>query len=173
MEFLKARRSRLEGVKKRTAVTAQGWHGRPTHRLTGVVAQRLPFFSLSPPSAVRHAVGRLEAPMLIPRPDDHSHLVRPCERCSSDLVADRSSALHPEAPNRGGWSARLAPTARAGWPSGSMRSRHTRHRFPSPVDPPEPQQTTQPLMSSASIVAVTSRYGQARIAQVPDFLRVT
>src|SRR5262245_15167653 len=30
------------------------------------------------------------------------HLVRPCERCESDRVADRPFALLPEAPDRGG-----------------------------------------------------------------------
>src|SRR3990167_10043304 len=88
--------------KKRTAVAAQGWHGRPTHGLIEGGARSCRSSLYRHRGLITHAGGRREASMSIPRPDDLSHLVRPCERCRSDRVADRPSALHPEAPERGG-----------------------------------------------------------------------
>ena len=110
-----------------------------------------PFFSCSPPLA-ELPVGRVnKGPSFDPQASWPAHLVHPCKRCGSGRVADRPSALHPEAPNRGGWSTRLAPTVRIGWPPGSPEPSSAQGTScSSPDDPSGPELSKQPLMSSAS-----------------------
>jgi len=96
------------------------------------------------------SVGRAWGLSFDPQASWPAHLVHPCKRCGSSRVADRLSALHPEAPNRGGWSTRLAPTVRIGWPPGSPEPSGARGTSrSSPDDPSGPKSPWQPLMSSA------------------------
>ena len=87
-------------------------HGRPSvNTLKSELSP--PFFSPPPPLAARHGLAR-RGFNANPQAGWPSHLVRSRKRCESDRVADRPFALHSEAPDRSGWSTRLAPSVRAG-----------------------------------------------------------
>src|SRR5690606_3789109 len=92
------------GCLERAEAAARFSTVRPPHTLTS--QGRSVAAALLLPSAagwlLRRSVGRTGALTSIPRPDGQSHLVRHCERCESDRVADRPFALHAEAPDRRG-----------------------------------------------------------------------
>lgn len=118
---------------------------------------------------------RGEAPSVLAPARSLSGRGRRCERCESGRVADRPFARHPEAPDRGGQSTRLAPPVRPALVQDQRRPGHYGgdplpcSSGPNSPEPPKKRRAGAiPNRPDAPL-----SYGRYKISQVPVFIRVT